>query len=229
MTRHLILLEDERILRQELAAFLGEAGWIVEAVADLRGFRACYDAARHRIAVIDLGLPDGDGMDLIRELRGHGNPLGIVVLTARGAIRDRVAGLADGADYYLPKTADLDEIAATLAALARRLDDRNARPAAWLLETAARRLTPPGCAPIPLSRQDLLVLHALMARQGDNVSRQEIVAALGEDFLSYDQRRLDTQMRRLRRKVEAAAGLSLPVNAARNAGYCFFEAVTIRA
>lgn len=229
MSGPLILLEDEPILRQELAAFLGQAGWNVEAVADLSGFRARYDAARHRIAVIDLGLPDGDGMDLIRELRGHGNPLGIVVLTARGAIQDRTAGLADGADYYLPKTADLDEIAATLAALARRLDGWNARPATWLLETAARRLTPPGHAPIPLSRQDLLVLHALMAKQGDNVCRQEIVAALGEDFLTYDQRRLDTQMRRLRRKVEEAAGIPLPVNAARNAGYCFFEAVTIRA
>lgn len=228
MTGHLILLEDEDILRHELAAFLGQAGWTVEAVADLSAFRACYDAARHRIAVIDLGLPDGDGMDLIRELRDGGSPLGIVVLTARSAIPDRVAGLADGADHYLPKTSDLDEIAAILSALDRRLAGIQPNAPAWLLELASRRLTPPGHQPIHLSHQDCIVLHAVMARQGDTISRQDIVAALGEDFLNYDQRRLDTQMRRLRRKVEDAAGIALPLNTVRNVGYCFFAAVAIR-
>lgn len=229
MAAPLILLEDEDILRHELADFLGQTGWIVDAVANLQTFRACYAPAHHRIAVIDLGLPDGDGMDLVRELRASGNPLGIVVLTARSAVPDRVMGLVEGADHYLPKTADLDEIEATLAALSRRLESGFPAKPVWLLEQAPRHLTPPGHPPIPLSQQDYLVLHAVMARQGGLVSRRDIVTALGEDFFAYDQRRLDTQIRRLRRKVEVATGMALPLNTARNAGYCFFASVTIRA
>jgi len=82
MIRRLLLLEDEPILRRELTHFLGREGWDVEAIGDISGFRQAYDAGLHRIAIIDLSLPDGDGMALIRELRSHGNPLGIVVLTA---------------------------------------------------------------------------------------------------------------------------------------------------
>lgn len=228
MPRHLILLEDEPILRKGLADFLRSEEWAVEAVGSILEFRQRYDAALHHIAIIDLGLPDGDGMELIRELRGHGNPLGIVVLTARNAHKDRLGGLMDGADYYLPKAADLDEIAATLTALSRRIGGIQPGLPTWLLEGRNRVLTPPGHAPIALSHQDFVVLSALMARAGNNVSRQEIVAALGGDWWEYDQRRLTVQIRRLRSKVEEATQMSLPIKTSRNAGYCFAAPVTIR-
>lgn len=229
--RDVILLEDEAVLREELSEFLVGNGYRVDAEASLAGFRRRYDPARHGLALIDLGLPDGDGLSLIRELRERGERLGIVVLTARGASRDRVAGLDIGADHYLAKTSDLDELAATLAALSRRLgDDSPAAPPAdvWVLELGPRRLQPPGFGPIALSEQDLVVLHQLMRGAGEIASRQDIVEALGEDFLSYDQRRLDTQMRRLRRKVSEATGLALPINTARNAGYRFHARALIR-
>ncbi|MGJ7609597.1 MULTISPECIES: response regulator transcription factor [unclassified Variovorax] len=229
--RDVILLEDEAVLREELSEFLVGNGYRVDAEGSLEGFRRRYDPRRHGIALVDLGLPDGDGLVLIRELRERGERLGIVVLTARGGSRDRVEGLDIGADYYLPKTADLDELAATLTALSRRLGDESATmPAddAWVLELGARRLSAPGFAPIALSQQDLTVLHELMRGAGDIASRQQIVTALGEHFLSYDQRRLDTQIRRLRRKVSEATGLTLPLNTARNAGYCFHARALIR-
>jgi DNA-binding response OmpR family regulator len=228
--RDVILLEDEAVLREELSEFLAGNGYRVDAEGSLEGFRRRYDPQRHGIALVDLGLPDGDGLVLIRELRERGERLGIVVLTARGGARDRVAGLDIGADYYLPKTADLDELAATLAALSRRLGDTAAVVPAgtWVLELGARRLSAPGFAPIALSQQDLTVLHELMRGAGDIASRQQIVTALGEHFLSYDQRRLDTQIRRLRRKVSEATGLTLPLNTARNAGYCFHAKALIR-
>ncbi|MFY8118537.1 MAG: response regulator transcription factor [Roseateles sp.] len=227
----LILLEDEAVLREELGEFLSACGYRVQAEASVQGFRAHYEPGRHRLAVIDLGLPDGDGLNLIRELRSGGDRLGIVVLTARGSARERVAGLDMGADYYLAKTSDLDELAATLAALARRLLPQGTLPVdpAWILELRPRRLLPPGCEPIALSEQDLVVLHTLMRGAGEIASRQQIVEALGEDYLSYDQRRLDTQMRRLRRKVDEACGLTLPINTARNAGYRFHARALIRA
>ncbi|MGE8357460.1 MAG: response regulator transcription factor [Microvirgula sp.] len=225
--QNLILLEDETILREELAEFLSDIGHQVDAVASLAEFGRIHDPLRHRIAIIDLGLPDGDGMDLIRTLRSQGQRVGIIVLTARGAVRDKIAGLEDGADHYLSKTADLDELAATVSALSRRLDDVQPDER-WILEPGPRRLLPPGFGAIPLSQQDLTVLHALMIHPGTIVSRHEIVTALGENFLDYDQRRLDTQMRRLRRKVEDATGLVLPVNTARNAGYLFYAEADIR-
>ncbi|KAF7961439.1 hypothetical protein AWV80_33325 [Cupriavidus sp. UYMU48A] len=87
-------------------------------------------------------------------------------------------------------------------------------------------LIPPGFAPIPRSAQDYTVLHALAS--GDEcVTRKAIVRALGEDFLHYDQRRLDTQMRRLRRKVEQACGLQLPVSAVRGNGYRVHQRIVI--
>lgn len=227
----LILLEDEAVLREELSEFLSGCGYRVQAEASLEGFRSHYDPSRHALAVIDLGLPDGDGLTLIQELRSRGDRLGIVVLTARGSTRERVAGLDIGADYYLAKTSDLDELAATLAALSRRLPSPGPATAepAWVLELRPRRLLPPGCQPVALSEQDMLVLHTLMRGAGEIASRQQIVEALGEDYLSYDQRRLDTQMRRLRRKVDEACGLTLPINTARNAGYRFHARALIRA
>ncbi|WP_426075094.1 response regulator transcription factor [Janthinobacterium sp. DSP2-3-3] len=230
---NLILLEDEAVLRQELTEFLGDSGYRVTAVADLAAFHACYAPALHCIAIIDLGLPDGDGMLLVRALRAQGEPIGIVVFTARGTTQDKVNGLGGGADYYLPKSADLDELAATLSALARRLGEPAAAviaaPAtAWVLELGPRRLLPPSGDAIALSQQDVTVLHALMAEPERIVSRQQIVQSLGEDFLSYDQRRLDTQISRLRRKAEQATGMTLPINTARNAGYRFYADAQVR-
>ena len=224
---NLIFLEDERVLREELAEFMTDIGYQVSAVADLAAFHAAYDPLLHRIAVIDLGLPDGDGMALIRSLRAQGHQIGIVVFTARGTLPDKVAGLGDGADYYLAKTADLDELAATLQALSRRLGKRE-KSERWILELGARRLVPPSVKPISLSQQDVTVLHALMAEPGKIVSRQQIVKSLGEDFMTYDQRRLDTQIRRLRRKAEQAANLKLPINTTRNIGYRFYADVEIK-
>lgn len=97
----------------------------------------------------------------------------------------------------------------------------------WRLSASPPRLIPPGFAPIALSPQDYTVLLAL-ATGGEIVSREAIVRALGENFWSYDQRRLDTQMRRLRRKVEQACGLQLPVTTLRGVGYRFYDEFEIQ-
>lgn len=222
----LILLEDEPVLRQELTEFLGDSGFGVTVASNLAEFQEVFAPQRHHIAILDLGLPDGDGAALIRKLRDAHKQLGIVVLTARDTLGDKVAGLGDGADHYLGKTCDLDELAAILVALGRRLGVA-AEEQRWVLEMGPRRLRVPGFESIDLSHQDCVVLHTLMSDAGDIVSRQQIVAALGSNFLAYDQRRLDTQMRRLRRKVEQATGQLLPVKTARNAGYSFFAAADV--
>ncbi len=120
-------------------------------------------------------------------------------------------------------------------AVARDITDRSSADAApntpapspesaprWRLSASPPRLIPPGFAPIALSTQDYIVLLALMTGH-TVVSRETIVRALGENFRDYDQRRLDTQMRRLRRKVEQACGLQLPVTTLHGVGYRFYD------
>ncbi|KRC73031.1 transcriptional regulator [Achromobacter sp. Root83] len=228
-----ILLEDEPVLRQELGEFLEELGYAPLCVSSLKEFDQCFDAGRHRLAVIDIGLPDGCGLDLIQRLRQEGQQVGIVVFSARHTGPDKIAGLGMGADHYLGKGCDLDELAATLAALARRLGlqrpGEEQPPAEWLLDVGPRRLRIPNAPAVPLSQQDLTVLRCLMNRPGENISRREIIESLGADFLEYDQRRLDTQMRRLRRRVEAVSGQTLPVKTLRNSGFCFYLPAQVQA
>ncbi len=222
----LILLEDEPILARELSEFLGESGYRVTLANSLASFAEAFDEQRHHLAVIDLGLPDGDGLDLIQQLRERGSTLGIVAFTARGSTDHRVTGFRVGADHYLAKGCDLEELTAVLEALRRRLGLQRGGTR-WELELASRQLRTPNQQRLRLSHQDMLVLQCLMQRAGDIVSRREIVSALDEDYMTYDQRRLDTQIRRLRRNVEQAAGLELPLKTLRNTGYCFYEKVRI--
>lgn len=111
------------------------------------------------------------------------------------------------------------------AAMAETLEAAG-RAATWKLHGAPPRLVPPGSAAVPLSAQDYTVLLAL-AQGGECVHRRAIVRALGEDYLQYDQRRLDTQMRRLRRKVEQACGRTLPVATIRGVGYRVCERIEV--
>lgn len=220
-----ILLEDEPVLREELAEFLEDQGHAVTVAATVAEFLRNFQPNLHQVAVVDRGLPDGDGLELIRRMRLDGLRLGVVILTARSGMQDKVDGLIGGADHYLSKISDLSELAATISALARRL--QVAEPPRWLLQSSPRQLTPPGKAPIALSAQDYVVLRAL-ALGGETVTREAIVQALGVDFHDYDQRRLDTQMRRLRRKVEEACGLELPVSTLRAVGYSFHAPIDVR-
>jgi len=144
----------------------------------------------------------------------------------------------DGRIVYLMWSARWYKDKKIRVAVARDITDRKrthgeqaaAQPGAlsrWRLSGSPPCLTPPDSAPILLSRQDYIVLATLMSKR-QAVSRQEIVEALGHDFENYDQRRLDTQMRRLRRKVENACGLRLPISTLRGVGYRFYEDVEVQ-
>lgn len=131
---------------------------------------------------------------------------------------------------------EVDKVRVAVARdITRRRQEESMPPAAgtdsgasprWRLSGSPPSLVPPGFPPIPLSAQDYTVLLAL-ATGGECVTRQAIVSALGKSFVDYDQRRLDTQMRRLRRKVEEACGLPLPVATLRSVGYRFYDSIEV--
>lgn len=220
-----ILLEDEPVLRDELAEYLRSQGHGVTPAGTMAEFMRVFEPNRHLVAVLDLGLPDGDGLDLVLRMRRGGLRLGIVILTARDGSDAKVRGLLGGADYFISKTADLQELSATITAIERRLTVPE-NPG-WVLQSSPRQLVSPGRLPVPLSTQDFLVLKAL-ALGGECVTRQAIVQALGGDYFEYDQRRLDTQMNRLRRKVKELTGEDLPVSTLRAVGYCFHATIELR-
>jgi two-component system OmpR family response regulator len=223
----IILLEDERILRRELTEFLTQHGYVVAVAGSLAEFEQEFQPERHAIAVIDIGLPDGNGLDLVRQLRRQKMNLGIIVLTARSSIPDKLNGLECGADHYLSKSTDLAELAGIVAALARRLE-AGGFSQRWIVQSAGRKLIPPGGPPIELSAQDYLVLSVIIAGGSEPVCRRTIVEALGSDYDTTDPARLDTQLRRLRRKVSEVTGKELPIKTLRNEGYQFYASAEIK-
>lgn len=219
----ILLLEDEQILREEISEYLADNGYQVSQAASLQEFWALF-SENQDILILDLGLPDGEGIELISQLRNQGHKTGIIVFTARDNAESRLNGLGIGADYYLSKTCDLKELQITLQALVRRLD--LAIEAGWLLHAKSRQVTPPGFPPIALSAQDYTVLSTIISG-GECATRKAICQALGVNYLDYDQRRLDTQIHRLRRKVEQACGLTLPIITIRGSGFRFYAPVGV--
>ena len=116
----LLLIEDNLRLAGHVCAALQGGGFTVDHCASLDEADAAVDATRFDLAVLDLGLPDGDGMDFLRRLRGQGNSMPILVLTARDTLEDRVEGLNSGADDYLLKPFEVAELIARINALLRR-------------------------------------------------------------------------------------------------------------
>lgn len=145
----------------------------------------------------------------------------------------------DGRIVYLMWSARWYQDKKIRVAVARDITDRKCKTgnpvsgataessACWQLSSAPPCLIPPDSAPILLSNQDYLVLAALTAKH-TVITRRQIVEALGQDYLSYDRRRLDTQIRRLRRKVEEASGLPLPITTVRGVGFRFYEPVKLK-
>lgn len=221
----LLLLEDETVLREELTEFFAANQYQVEAAPDLKTFWRLWLQADFDIAIIDLGLPDGDGMDLIRELRSTNSAVGVIVYTAR--VQGRMLGMSGGADHYLIKPMRLVELLAYVSALARRICGDSV-VATWRIDSVRRELTAPNGAKVALSAQDFLVLRAFMQEPHSVISRRRIVMALNEDYLQYDQRRLDTQIRRLRVKTEEQTGHKLPVNTVHGVGYQFSAKAEIK-
>src|ERR1041385_1744397 len=116
----LLIVEDNEELAQLLAKGLKTAGYDSDVLSTVEGPRAVLSTTFYAALILDLGLPDGDGLELLRELRQRDNPVPVLVLTARGGLHDRVHGLRSGADDYLVKPFALEELIARLEAQLRR-------------------------------------------------------------------------------------------------------------
>ncbi|MBR3372321.1 MAG: winged helix-turn-helix domain-containing protein [Rhodobacteraceae bacterium] len=201
----ILIVEDDETLSDGLAAGLGLNGFLAEvtgtcADADMAFQNGCFAAV-----VLDVMLPDGSGLDLLTRWRKAGHHIPVILLTALDAVADRIAGLDHGADDYLGKPFDLDELAARLRAIGRRSEGRaepvmrfgnlELDPAA---HTAAR-----GGQQIALSRREYTLLHALMERPGAIIGRPTLEDRLYGWQDGVESNALEVHIHKLRAKLGA--------------------------
>jgi len=217
-----LLVEDDELLSQHvLLPRLRQLGFEVEATAQGAGLEARLAQRPVDIVVLDVGLPDRDGFEAARQLRSRAAELGIVMLTARGKVRDRVRGLSEGADAYLSKPVDIDVLAATLYSLGRRLRATAARTggAGWRLDAGGWCLLSPAGKTVALTRTESRILAMLMERPNQVVPREALIEALAANVYDFDPHRLESLVHRLRKKVGKVLGETLPLNTVHREGY----------
>lgn len=202
---HVLVAEDEPRLLRLIARVLRESGHVVETAADGAEALDLALGGEYEALVLDVMLPSLDGFEIARQLRQHKIRTAILMLTARDAVEDRVRGLDAGADDYLVKPFDLDELAARVRALVRRAEGRAEpvlRHGAIVLNPATRAATLAG-RPVALSAREFALLHALMARPGMVLSRAQLEERLygwGEEVGSNA---VEVHIHNLRRKLGA--------------------------
>ena len=199
----ILLVEDDEALGEGIRVALKPEGYTVDWARD--GASALH-ALTHEdfgLAILDLGLPRMDGLEVLRRLRAAANPIPVLVLTARDATADRIAGLDAGADDYLVKPFDVDELKARIRALLRRSANR-AQPVLHhrevLLDPVNQQVSYRG-QPVALQRKEFLLLHELLAQPGRVLTRDRLQQALygwGEEAESNT---LEVHIHHLRRKL----------------------------
>src|SRR5512143_2052591 len=172
----LLLVEDDRMLGASVERGLRRAGHAVDWVHDGEAAEGALATEPYEVVLLDLGLPRKGGLEVLRALRRRGSRVPVLVLTAHDAVGDRVAGLDAGADDYLVKPFDLEELAARVRALQRRSSGR-ASPVIehgrLVLDPAAHEVRLDG-VPVALSSREFALLHALLERPGRPLSRTRL-------------------------------------------------------
>jgi two-component system phosphate regulon response regulator OmpR len=203
---HILVVEDDARLRDRLARYLTGEGFRVTAAQDAAEARARMRGVSPDLLVLDVMMPGESGLDLTRSLREEqGHDLPVLMLTARGAPEDRIAGFEAGADDYLPKPFEPRELVLRIRALLRRAPAPAPVPSGPVrIGTASfdldrGELLGPG-GPIRLTGGEAALLTALATRPGEILSREDIAVALGTD--DAGERAVDVQVTRLRRKIE---------------------------
>jgi two-component system response regulator MprA len=220
-----LVAEDDRAVREALVRALGLEGYEVAAVTN--GAQALEWLGEHTadVLILDVSMPHVDGLTVCRVLRGEGNRIPVLMLTARTDTKDRVAGLDAGADDYLPKPFDLDELFARLRALLRRAADRDTDDASNEILTlgdvrvdpAGRRVTRDG-RDLDLSKTEYDLLELFVRNAGVVLEHSTIYERIWNYDFGPDSKNLAVYVGYLRRKTESDGGARL-IHTVRGVGY----------
>ncbi|MEE1892287.1 response regulator [Pseudomonas otitidis] len=220
----LLVVEDEALLRHHLYTRLGEQGHVVDAVADAEEALYRAEEYHHDLAVVDLGLPGMSGLDLIRQLRSRDKTFPILILTARGNWQDKVEGLAAGADDYVVKPFQFEELEARLNALLRRSSGfvQSTIEAGPLVLDLNRKQALMNGESLGLTAFEYRILEYLMRHHQQVVAKERLMEQLYPDDDERDPNVIEVLVGRLRRKLEGNNGFR-PIDTVRGQGYLFIE------
>ena len=214
-----LLVEDSVALADELLPLLARSGYAVDWVVDGRDASVRASDENYDIAVLDLGLPGRNGLEVLRDWRSAGLPLAVLVLTARDSFADRIAGLRAGADDYLAKPFHPDELLLRLQALLRRRHGQTKAPrlvvGALALDEERQFVERDGTV-VALSGAEFRLLRCFMLNPGRVLSRTQLEEHLYDGETGRDSNVLEVLVNRLRRKLGREV-----IETRRGQGYCF--------
>ena len=215
-----LVIEDTLKLGTAIVEAMSRAQFNCELATNLREAQTRVDGADYDLMLLDLSLPDGDGLDFLRKLRAASVRTPVIVLTARGGLNDRISGLDDGADDYLVKPLELNEMVSRCKAILRRTDRAMAdsfRIGKLLFDQRSGMVSAEG-HPTPLPRRDSLLLAALMRRHGKVCTRKHLEDAVYEPNTEVSTNALEASIYRLRAFLTAAKA-GVEVRTVRGVGY----------
>lgn len=229
------IVEDEKILRDELAFQLQYHGFKVETFSNANSFYRFLAVNPNTIAVLDIGLEGENGLSVCQYLRTFNKQIGIVFVTARSLRDERLEGLEAGADAYLVKPVDVDELIVILRRLSERYSDAvrgGETPAAltihpalhWVFKSKTHALISPQGVEISLTLSEFQLMSALVKKGELFCSHLELGLALGLHPDDLDKHRIEVILSRLRVKIERQTGSTLPLRSLRGVGYSLLEA-----
>lgn len=220
----ILVIEDEPDLQEALVAYLNMEGMQAHGVSHLADAQAWMATHQFDVLLLDLGLPDGDGVQWLRMRQDLRNK-GVIITTARSDGLSRVSGIQAGADAYLVKPVLPEEIVSLVHNLMRRL--RGQAPSTWVLDSIGWRLLAPDGQPLKLTHSEHMLVQRLAQSCGQAVSREDLANSLGHNPEHYDYRRLEIMVRRLRNKAQDTWGQPLPLETAHRQGYAFTARVRV--
>jgi DNA-binding response OmpR family regulator len=220
----LLIVEDNEELAELLAKGLQMAGYQADILSTVEEAKSVLGKTFYAALILDLGLPDGDGLELLREIRQQNNPIPVMVLTARGGLQDRVHGLRSGADDYLVKPFALEELVARLEAQLRRpgqLLDSNLRIANLEFDTRNRQASI-NEQPQLFSAREIAVLELLMRSKGRVVTKKQVEDHIFGHSGEVASNAIEVYVHRLRKQL-SERGAKVQVHTIRGVGYLIAE------
>ena len=217
-----LIVEDERKLGQFIERALAEQSHTAHLVGSCAAARDALADSAYDAVILDLGLPDGDGLDLLREWRNAGFNEPVLILSARDAVNDRIQGLNHGADDYLAKPFSLEELLARMRALLRRQAGTKSTQLGHgdiKMDLLARTVTSAG-QPVELTNREFALLELFLQNRGRVLTRTMIAERIWEASYEMETNLIDVYVRRLRRKLGATEERPL-IRTLRGTGYQF--------
>lgn len=235
---HIVVVDDDSAIRDTLQAYLNQEGYGVSTAKDGESLRRVMAERPIDLAVLDLILPDEDGLSLTRYLRGHYD-VGVIILTGKGETVDRIIGLEVGADDYVAKPFELRELLARIKSVLRRTKGSRTRRsraethslvrfAGWELDLSSRELRSSQGQEVALTTGEFDLLVAFVNHRNRVLSRDKLLALTRKRPAAPFDRSVDVQVGRLRRKIEVDPDHPALIKTVRGAGYIFTPIVERR-